>query len=108
MRTEIGKIKNVNFGHGGYQDVMIGITFDLGSDGWGVTDFWGEWSTEVTEYTKWTDESRITKLGETVMRISQLLKDAKVDKVNDLNGIPIEVSFDGNILKSWRILTEVI
>ena len=25
MKTELGKITNVYFGHGGYQDAMIGI-----------------------------------------------------------------------------------
>lgn len=108
MRTEIGKIKTVYFGKGGYDDAMIGITFTLGGEAWGVGDFWGQWATKITEGTQWTEESRTTKLGETVMRILQLLQDAKVSKVDDLMNIPVEVSFEGNTLKSWRILTEVI
>jgi hypothetical protein len=40
--------------------------------------------------------------------ISSLLKDAKVDSVDKLKGKPVEVTLDGNQLKSWRILTEVL
>jgi hypothetical protein len=40
--------------------------------------------------------------------VSSLLKDAKVNSVDQLKGKPVEVTFDGNMLKSWRILTEVL
>lgn len=33
---KIGKITSVSFGHCGYQDAMIGISFTLGSNSWGV------------------------------------------------------------------------
>jgi len=28
--------------------------------------------------------------------------------VHDLIGVPVEVELDGNLLKDWRVLTEVI
>ena len=110
IRKEIGKIQNVSFGHGGYQDAMIGISFTLGSEkgAWGVGDFWGYWSMEPDKYTKWTKKDQVNTLGETVLRINQLLSDAKVFDINKLQGIPVEVEFESNTLKSWRILTEVI
>jgi hypothetical protein len=40
--------------------------------------------------------------------VSKLLKDAKVNSVDELKGKPVEVTFDGNMLKEWRILTEVL
>jgi hypothetical protein len=40
--------------------------------------------------------------------VSKLLKEAKVDSVDKLKGKPVEVTFEGNTLKSWRILTEVL
>lgn len=106
----IGKIKSVRFGHGGYQDAMIGISFDLGSDkeSWGVHDFWGMWATTRHSTCQWTEEDRTRQLGEMVMRINALLADAKVHDIADLAGIPVEVTFDGNILKEWRVLTEAI
>jgi hypothetical protein len=110
VRKEIGKIKDVYFGMGGYQDVCIGVTFHLGSDkqAWGVNDFWGTWGTEHRPDCKWTEESRVKHLGEMVMSVKGLLRDAKVTSLDGLKGIPVEVTFDGNALKGWRILTEVI
>jgi len=108
MRTEIGKIRSISFGHGGYQDAMIGVTFDLGGKSWGVGDFWGDWALERCTNTQWTEQDRITKLGKTVMRINQLLKDANVSTLEKLVGKPVEVTFDGNLLETWRILTEAI
>lgn len=110
MKTQIGKIKSVRFGRGGYQDAMIGISFDLGSDmeGWGVGDFWGTWSLERSKEASWSEQDRINNLGHMVMRINQLLSDGNVDDIKDLIGLPVEVTFDGNTLKSWRILKEAI
>lgn len=108
MRKEIGKIQSVKFGYGGYRDAQIGISFALGGKGWGVGDFWGTWAVERSNYAKWTEEDRIKILGETVMRINKLLSEAGVSKVEDLKNIPVEVTFDGMALDSWRILTEVI
>jgi hypothetical protein len=36
------------------------------------------------------------------------LNDAKVNSVDRLKGVPVEATFDGNLLKEWRILTEVL
>ncbi len=41
-------------------------------------------------------------------RIIELLNQAKVDDVSKLKGKPVEIELDGNLLKSWRLLTEVI
>jgi hypothetical protein len=40
--------------------------------------------------------------------LSKLLKDSNVNSVDKLKGVPVEVTFDGNMLKDWRILTEVL
>lgn len=108
MRTELGKIQNCKFGFGGYQDAQIGIEFTLGGNGWGVGDFWGHWAMEPSSAASWTADSRNKFLGETVMKIKSLLKDAKVQSVDKLVGVPVECSFDGNSLVSWRVLKEVL
>ncbi len=107
MRTEIGKIKSISFGHGGYQDAMIGVTFDLGGKSWGVGDFWGYWS-HWSASCEWSKDDQIKKLGKTVMKIDKLLVDANVSNLNDLEGVPIEATFENSTLDSWRILTEAI
>lgn len=108
-RKEIGKIKDVRTGFGGYDDAMIGFSFTLGSEGWGVGDFWGEWATERLDGARWTEADRIIALGNTLWRMRNLLSDAKVKTVEQLKGKPVEVTFEGsNRLQSWRILTEAI
>lgn len=110
IETKIGKIKKVSFGAGGYQDAMIGISFDLGGDGWGVGDFWGSWGHDIEAGTnsKWTPQERLNHLGETCLRISKLLSDAKEVRVEGLKDVPVEVTFNGMELQSWRVLKEVL
>lgn len=108
---KLGKIKSARFGIGGYQDAMLGVYFDLGGDGWGVMDSKCTWdSNTITpdENHQWTEEDRVKLYSETMYYVSDLLNQAKVKDFNKLAGIPIEVEFDGNRLKSWRILTEVL
>lgn len=111
METKIGKILNVEFGIGGYQDAMIGLHFTLGNKGWGVSDsksYWDYGMIKHTENCKWTEKERGDYMVETIKYLSELLNKAKVKSVHELKNIPIEATFDGNILKSWRILEEAI
>ena len=76
-----------------------------------VGDFKGAWDPEMikrSEHTKWTEEERTKSIDETIRFVSKLLKEANVDSVDQLKDIPVEVTFDGMMLKEWRILTEVI
>ena len=108
VERKLGKIQFIKFGHGGYDGAQIGISFTLGGDGWGTADFWGHWAGQRSENHKWTDMSRWADLGRVIMRIDNLLNEAKVNSIIELKGIPIEVIFQNNHLKSWRVLTEVV
>jgi len=109
MRSELGKIQKVKFGMGGYQDAMIGFSFDLGGVSWGVGDFWGCWSDEHTEHCKWTEEDRLKSLGKSVMRVSKLMEEARAESLEGLVGIPVRIYFkDFNTLSHWEILREVM
>lgn len=109
MTKELMKISNVYVGFGGYQDACIGIWFTFSGKAIGVSDGSnGFWSSKISHSTKWDEEDRVKYLGELMMKIVKWLQEAKVDRVEKLNGIPVEVTFDGNMLKSWRILTEVL
>lgn len=107
IRKELGKIRNISFGYGGYQDAMLGVSVTLVADGWGVGDYRGTWA-ERSEYAKWTVEDQMRIFAETCIWIRDLLKAAKVQTIDQLKGIPVEVTFEGNVLQSWRILTEVL
>ncbi len=111
MEKKLGKIESVRFGHGGYQDACIGLSVTLGNGSWGVGDFKGAWDPEMikrSDSTQWTEEDRSKGIDETIRLVSKLLKDAKVDSVDKLKNIPVEVTFEGMMLKEWRILTEVL
>ena len=111
MEKKLGKIQSVKFGHGGYQDACIGLSVTLGNGSWGVGDFKGAWDPNIISWSidsKWSEEDRSKNIDETVRFISKLLNDAKVNSVDKLKNIPVEVTFDGNMLKEWRILTEVL
>jgi hypothetical protein len=111
MMKKLGKIKNVRFGLGGYNDAMIGIHFEFGGEGWGVNHSRSYWDPNLIEHTvncQWTESDRTDEFSKIMGYISNLLEDGKVDSIDKLKGKPIEVELDGNILKEWRILTEVL
>jgi len=112
MKKRLGKIETVKFGLGAYQGAMIGLHVKLGGvDGWGVCDTKSAWDPEIVEHSKhckWTENSRDKLFAEIIRYISKLLKQAKVQTIDQLKGIPIEATFDGNTLKKWRILEEVL
>ncbi len=108
LRKEIGKIQHIRFGHGGYQDAEIGVSVILTGPGWGVSDFKGYWAGKRGERAEWSEEDRIHALGTIVIWVDSLLTAAKKNDLFDLQSVPVEVTFDGTKLYSWRILTEVL
>ena len=111
METRLGKIREVYFGLGGYLGAQLGLSLDFSGAGWGVSAFEGFWSpseVECSPNSKWTDDDRDAAFSDLTRNIDKYLNQAKIRKVSDLKNVPVEVTFDGGILKSWRILTEVI
>lgn len=110
MEKKIGKISSVRFGHVGYQDAQLGISFAFSGNGWGVSDSKAFWDSEIIDSKdcKWNENDRNLGYANVMRYISTLLKDAKCSDVVELYGKPVEVTFDGNLLKDWRILTEAL
>lgn len=111
MEKRLGKIESASFGLGGYQGAMLGLHITLGNGSWGVGSTKANWDAEQvkwTEHIKWSEEDRDGWYAEIMRYVSKLLKEAKVDSIDKLKGKPVEATFDGNILKDWRILTEVL
>ena len=111
MEIQLGKISYVSFGIGGYQDAQLGIHFSFDMKGSGVGDSRSYWDSEIishTENCKWTEQDRTESYAEIMRFVSKLLNQAKVKSVDQLKGIPVEITFDNRMLKSWRILKEVI
>jgi hypothetical protein len=90
---------------------MIGLNVTITGKGWGVGDSKCEWDAEMIKCDKnckWTEADRDKHYAEIMRFLSKLLKDAKVSSVDKLKGIPVEVTFDGNRLIEWNVLTEVL
>ena len=111
MDKRLGKIESIYFGHTGYQEACLGLSVTLSGDGWGVGDSNSAWDANLikhSDHCKWTEEDRDRQYAEIMHYISDLLRDAKVDRIERLKGKPVEAEFEGMTLKGWRILTEVI
>ena len=108
MTKEFGKITRVYVGMGGYQGVQFGIWFLFEGKGWGCGDGRGFWSFPPSSGAKWTVEDQTKAFGEMSHYIIGLLEQAKKTKVEDLKDIPVECTFEGTRLASWRILEEVL
>lgn len=106
--TRLGRITHATFGRGGYQDAQLGLSLQFGGDGWGVGDFFGAWFDPPTDSAKWGIDDQRSALADAVLRLRDILRDAKRTDVSELVGVPVELVFDGNVLASWRVLKEVL
>lgn len=104
----LGKLQNVEFGKGGYQDAMIGISFSIRGANYGISDFWGTWAIERPSSAEWTEQDRAQQIASIVLKINNLLELAQVSSIDKLKNKPVEVMTANGALVSWRILTEVL
>lgn len=111
LKKYLGKIENLHFGIGGYQDCMMGISIRLRFDQTAcISDYRGFWGPDLKpdKYTKWTEQDRDTRYAEVMRFIADLLHKSKKSNLNDLVGVPVEIEIEDRKLKSWRILEEVL
>jgi len=108
LDVRLGKIQTASYGFGGYQDAQFGLSVTLGGEGWGVSDFWGTWAAPPAKYAKWTRHEQLEIHAKTAERIRDLCEKAKVRTVDELKNVPVQAAFDGNLLRSWRVLEEVL
>lgn len=116
MRNEekvLGKIKSISFGITGYNDMMLGYSIEFSLNGGSMGVFTNEGFLDYnkvkhTEHCKWTEEERDLGMVDTLKKLSDVFNLAKVDTIDKLKNIPVEVTLEGNTFKSWRVLTEVL
>lgn len=109
MKKKLGKIRDLKFGLGGYQDCQLGLSMTLDMKGSCVGAFvQGGWAIDRPDYAQWTEVDRAKQQADLCTKLISLMKDAGVDDVMKLEGVPVEVTIEGNALKDWRILTEVL
>jgi hypothetical protein len=106
---ELGRISEAWFGYGGYQDAMLGFGLVLEGESWGYGgEFYGTWASPPGSHAEWTEDDQTRLWGEAARKVRDLLRTARVDRIQKLVGMPIEATFDGNRFVSFRILTEVM
>jgi hypothetical protein len=103
----LGKITVAEFGYGGYDDAMIGLTFCFVGE-YGTTDFFGTWAMPPSKSAAWSVADQRNHFADAVEKLNEILRLAKKKHVGQLVGVPVEVTSQGGLLKSWRVLTEVL
>ena len=98
----LGKIQKIDlmeeYGHI-YLQVELGSDIPNAPEGnWGVQNSYpiipGE---KAIDLDKWT-----------IFPLADIMQAAQVSNLQSLKGKPVEATFEGNLLKHWRILTEAI
>lgn len=107
-RKELGRITSATFGFGGYDGACIGFALQFGGGSWGCGTFIGTWSGKPSDHAKWTEDDQSKTFADAVRKLGETLSQARKQHVGELVGTPVEVTFDGNLLKEWRVLTEVL
>ena len=110
-KGELGKIKSVSVGYGGYQNCLFGVSFNFESGWWEASDFISAgWYNDIkpNKRSAWTEADRSADKITFCDTLQQIMNDAKVTKVEELNGKPVRVFFQDGCLKTWEILTEVL
>lgn len=108
LQIVLMKIEKVSFG---LKESQLGIHFVFSTKNTGVSHsvaFWDYERVIPTENFKWTEDDRLAECELTMQKVSKYLKDAKVESIDQLKGIPVEVTLNNKLFKSFRILTEVL
>lgn len=96
------------------EDGKLGLLINFSLDGGksGITDFtkwnWSYSGVTPGEYHKWTEEDRAKQANETMKFIDKIMDEAKKDSLQKMRYVPVEVTLENNMFKSFRVLTEVL
>lgn len=102
----LGKIARAEFGFGGYDDAMVGLSLTFSGE-YGTTDFFGTWAARPAS-AEWTVESQRGHFADAVIKLRDTLGAAKCKHVAQLVGTPVEVTCERGRMVSWRVLEEVL
>ncbi|OQB32277.1 MAG: hypothetical protein BWY08_00034 [Bacteroidetes bacterium ADurb.Bin174] len=105
----LGKIVRVEFGQVSDYPFLFGIQYEFLTNGWSVCGS-DVVNTNIEAHGKGPDGQALMqcRLGEMLYRLIFTMNEARVSSVEKLVGIPVEVTYENNQFKSFRILKEVI
>lgn len=104
---ELGKIIFAEYGILKGCPNLIGLQLGF-SIGCKKVDDGGKYTVNVGTECKREDLNREETITESIEKVNQILKDAKVNYVSELLNKPVEVTIENNTFKDFRILTEVL
>lgn len=104
---ELGKIIFAEYGILKGCPNLIGLQLGF-SIGCKKVDDGGKYTVNVGTECKREDLNREETITESIEKVNQILKDAKVNYVSELVNKPVEVTMENNTFKDFRILTEVL
>lgn len=107
MEKYLGKITSAEFGLVKDYPFFIGLQLKINFDG-SSCECGGKYTVNLHKDCKWTTAERAHACMEILDRLKEILNDAKCCNVSQLVGKPVEVTIEGNVLKDFRILTEVL
>ena len=110
MRKELGKISRAYFGTVSDYPFLLGIIFNfsLGGGGSGI-GCGGKYTVNVSPDCKYAGTAeRNQAIVDMCEKVASILEDAKVNRVSELKGVPVEVTIEGNCFRDFRILDEVL
>lgn len=83
---ELGRISKAQCGYlGDFKHLAVELTF--AGKSWGVGSYIGADNKDA---------------------IRKMLDDAGKRYMHEMVGVPVEITFEGNVIKDWRVLTEVL
>lgn len=104
---ELGKIIFAEYGILKGCPNLIGLQLGF-SIGCKKVDDGGKYTVNVGTECKREYLNREETITESIEKVNQILKDAKVNYVSELLNKPVEVTIENNTFKDFRILTEVL
>lgn len=107
LKKLLGKISSAQFGTIPDCPYLMGLQLTFHFDGSGIGDG-GRYTENISEHCLFTNTTRADAITAMIDKVADILKAANVNYVSELVNVPVEVTLEGNIFKSFRILTEVL
>ena len=111
MTKVLGKIESLDIR---LEDGRFGLEIHFSLDGGssGVSDTtnmtWSPSKVTPDKNHNWTEKDRDIEMLRIFKKADELMYKSKKQTLQDIVDIPVEVTLDGNMFKSFRILTEVL
>ena len=102
----LGKISRAEYGlmDDGYS---FGLYLEFASNALSVSTG-TKYMFNISPHCKWTAQKRAECIEKTIDHLKEVLDSAHVDFVSQLKDKTVEIEIEGNIFKSFRILTEAL